>query len=88
MYLIIKREKTDHLKSKARKMKELACEVIECLEEAYEEAQENERDYDRRSHDLGDDDEDYRSRKYRDDYDDDDDMEERRRKKRKHRGRY
>lgn len=41
MYIIIKREKTDHLKHKIHQMKELACDVMECLEEAYAESRES-----------------------------------------------
>ena len=33
MYLVIKREKSEHLKHKVHKLKELACDVLECLEE-------------------------------------------------------
>ena len=38
MYIVIKREKSEHLKSKVHKLKELACDVLECLDEAYEES--------------------------------------------------
>ena len=42
MYLVIKREKSEHLKHKVHKLKELACDVLECLEEAYSESHESE----------------------------------------------
>lgn len=41
MYLVIKREKSEHLKHKVHKMKELASDVLECLEEAYSESHES-----------------------------------------------
>lgn len=66
MYLVIKREKSDHLKHKIHQMKELACEVMECLEEAYAEGQESETRERSRRMDR------YNERKrYEDDYDDD-----------------
>lgn len=55
MYLVIKREKSEHLKHKVHELKQLACEVMECLEEAYSENKES--DYRDRSR-----------RDYRDDY--------------------
>lgn len=42
MYLVIKKEKSEHLKHKVRKLKELACDVFEELAEAYSENQESE----------------------------------------------
>lgn len=42
MYLVIKSEKSEHLKHKVHKLKELACDVLECLEEAYSESRESE----------------------------------------------
>ena len=42
MYLVIKQEKSEHLKHKVRELKELACDVFECLEEAYSEGRESE----------------------------------------------
>ena len=42
MYLVIKQEKSEHLKHKVRELKELACDVLECLEEAYSESHESE----------------------------------------------
>lgn len=42
MYLVIKREKSEHLKHKVNELKELACDVLECLEEAYSESHESE----------------------------------------------
>lgn len=42
MYLVIKKEKSEHLKHKVHKLKELACDVLECLEEAYSESNESE----------------------------------------------
>lgn len=42
MYLVIKKEKSEHLKHKVHKLKELACDVLECLEEAYSESHESE----------------------------------------------
>lgn len=42
MYLVIKHEKSEHLKHKVHELKELACDVLECLEEAYSEGRESE----------------------------------------------
>ncbi len=42
MYIVIEKDKSNALKHKVRKLKELACEVIECLEEAYSESHESE----------------------------------------------
>ena len=64
MYLVIKREKSEHLKNKVHKLKELACDVLECLEEAYSEGRESEsRERSRR-------DDRYEPRRSYDDYDD------------------
>ena len=38
MYLVIKKENSEHLKHKVHELKTLACEVLECLEEAYSES--------------------------------------------------
>lgn len=63
MYLVIKRENSEHLKHKVHELKTLACEVFECLEEAYSESsQEDSRERSRR-------DERYDYRRYEDDYD-------------------
>lgn len=71
MYLVIKREKSEHLKHKVHKMKELACDVLECLEEAYSESHETEsRERTRMS-------EREEPRRKREDYYDDDDYYER-----------
>lgn len=65
MFLVIKREKSEHLKRKVHELKELACDVLECLEEAYSENRESEgRERSRR-------DDRYEPRARRDDYDDD-----------------
>lgn len=64
MYIVIKREKTDVLKHKVKELKELACDVMECLEEAYSESRESEgREYSRR-------DSRYEPRRRREEYDD------------------
>lgn len=51
MYLVIRHDKSEHLKEKVHKMKEIACEIMECIEDAYEETRgrerERERDYGR-----------------------------------------
>ena len=63
MYLFIKREKSEHLKHKVHELKNLACEVLECLEEAYSESSyEDSRERSRR-------DERYDYPRYEDDYD-------------------
>lgn len=71
MYLIIKRDRTEHLKEKAHKMKKLACEVIECLEEAYEESRYHEGQYGHEStrHDRREDRYEHDDRRYREDED-------------------
>lgn len=60
MYIVIKQNKSEHLKEKLHKAKELVAEILECYEEAAEE---------RREHDEDE----YRDRARRDydDYDDD-----------------
>ena len=63
MYLFIKREKSEHLKHKVHELKNLACDVLECLEEAYSESsREDNRERSRR-------DERYDYPRYEDDYD-------------------
>ena len=63
MYLVIKREKSEHLKHKVHELKTLACEVLECLEEAYSESRyEDSRERSRRDERDG-------YRMYEDDYD-------------------
>lgn len=42
MYLIIKNDESEHLKSKLHKAKKLICEIAEYFEEATEEARESE----------------------------------------------
>lgn len=64
MYLVIKKDKSEHLKHKVYKLKELACDVLECLEEAYSEGRESESRERSRREDI------YEPRRYRDDYDD------------------
>lgn len=64
MYLVIKQEKSEHLKNKVHKLKELACDVLECLEEAYSEGRESE------SRERSRYDEQYEPRMRRDEYDD------------------
>lgn len=64
MYLVIKREKSEHLKHKVHELKELACDVLECLEEAYSEGQESE-NRERSRHDDR-----YEPRRRHDEYDD------------------
>lgn len=59
MYLIIKKEKSEHLKHKVRELKELACEALECIEEACAEARESES----RERSRYDEDYDYRERR-------------------------
>lgn len=62
MYLVIKREKSEHLKHKVHELKELACDVLECLEEAYSESSyEDSRERSRRNEQDG-------YRMYEDDY--------------------
>ena len=63
MYLVIRNEKSEHLKHEVHELKTLACEVLECLEEAYSESKyEDGRERSRR-----DERDDYR--RYEDDYD-------------------
>ena len=65
MYIVIRREKAEHLKEKLHKAKEVIAEIAECFEEASEEAHSTEQE------DM------YRDRARRDDryyYDDDRDM--------------
>ena len=38
MYIVIEKDKSNALKHKVRKLKELACDVMDCLEEAYSES--------------------------------------------------
>lgn len=83
MYLVIKREKSEHLKHKVHELKELACDVLECLEDAYAESKE----YDGRERSRKDDS--YEIRRRRELYDDDDyDRDEARGRGRGMRGRY
>ena len=42
MYIVIEKDKSNALKYKARKLKELACDIMYCLEEAYSEGRESE----------------------------------------------
>lgn len=42
MYIVIEKDKSNALKHKARKLKELACDMMDCLEEAYSESREPE----------------------------------------------
>ena len=42
MYIVIEKNKSNALKYKVRKLKELACDVMDCLEEAYSESHESE----------------------------------------------
>lgn len=67
MFVIIKREKSDHLKHKVRELKELACDVLDCLDEAYKDSRYSET----RERSRGDERDDYRRREDDDDYDDD-----------------
>ena len=63
MYLVIKRENSEHLKHKVNELKTLACELFECFEEAYSESsQEDSRERSRRDERDG-------YRRYEDDYD-------------------
>lgn len=80
MYLVIRDEKAEHLKEKVHKMKEFACEIMECLEAAKEEGRRHEDDY---RHDYSRRDEGYDSRRY-----DDDDMYGRDMARGRGRGRY
>lgn len=64
MYLVIKQEKSEHLKHKVHKLKELACDVLECLEEAYSEGRESESRERSRQYDM------YEPRRRSDEYDD------------------
>ena len=67
MYIVIEKDKSNALKHKVRKLKELACDVMDCLEEAYSESHESEsRTRARRDGRLED-------RRYNEDYDDYDD---------------
>ena len=67
MYIVIEKDKSNALKHKVRKLKELACDVMDCLEEAYSESHESEsRTRARREGRLED-------RRYNEDYDDYDD---------------
>ena len=64
MYIVIEKDKSNALKHKVRKLKELACDVMDCLEEAYSESHESEsRTRARRDGRLED-------RRYNEDYDD------------------
>lgn len=64
MYIVIERDKSDALKHKVRKLKELACDVMSCLDEAYSESYESEsRTRTRRDGRL-------EGRRYNEDYDD------------------
>lgn len=64
MYLVIKKDKSEHLKHKVHELKELACDVLECLEEAYSEGRESEsRERSRRDYS-------YEPRRRYNDYDD------------------
>ena len=64
MYIVIERDKSDALKHKVRKLKELACDVMSCLDEAYSESHESEsRTRTRRDGRL-------EGRRYEEDYDD------------------
>ena len=68
MYIVIEKDKSNALKHKVRKLKELACDVMDCLEEAYSESHESEsRTRARRDGRL----EDRRYNEGYDDYDDD-----------------
>lgn len=62
MYIVIRRDKAEHLKEKLHKAKEVIAEIAECFEEAHDE-------YRSREHE-----DEYRERARRDDryYDDDD----------------
>ena len=63
MYLVIKSEKSEHLKHKVHELKALACELFECFEEAYSESRyEDSRERSRRDEQDG-------YRRYEDDYD-------------------
>ena len=67
MYIVIEKDKSNALKHKVRKLKELACDVMDCLEEAYSESHESEsRTRARRDGRL-------EGRRYNEDYDDYDD---------------
>ena len=64
MYIVIEKDKSNALKHKVRKLKELACDVMDCLEEAYSESHESEsRTRARRDGRL-------EGRRYNEDYDD------------------
>lgn len=64
MYIVIEKDKSNALKHKARKLKELACDIMDCLEEAYSESRESEsRTRARRDGRL-------EGRRYNEDYDD------------------
>lgn len=64
MYIVIERDKSDAIKHKVRKLKELACDVMACLDEAYSESHESEsRTRTRRDGRL-------EGRRYNEDYDD------------------
>lgn len=45
MYIIIKRDKAEHLKEKMHHIKTAAMEVLECMEEAYAKHHEQSEDY-------------------------------------------
>lgn len=68
MYIVIRREKSEHLKSKVHKLKELACDVLECLEEAYAESHHSTREREDYGHEYsrheGRDERDYREEDY------------------------
>lgn len=42
MYIVIEKDKSNALKHKVHKLKELSCDIIDCLEEAYSESHESE----------------------------------------------
>ena len=69
MYIVINREKSDNLKHKVKELKELACDVMQCLEDVYSDSRESDgREYSRRESR-------YEPRRHRDDYDEYDDYE-------------
>ena len=87
MYIVIRKDKAEHLEEKLHKMKECVTAIMECFEEAKEERYERE-DYERDRARGGGDRYSARDREY-DDYEDDDrDMARGRARGGRGRGRY
>lgn len=82
MYLVIKRESSEDIKHKVHEMKELACDILKCLEEAYSEGHESE------TRERGYKEDRYDSRRRHENYDDYDDYDREEPRSRNMRKRY